>query len=95
MRFSHDGKRLALFGAGAVEIVDLGAGKFQQVVRAPGNYLGGDWSPDDRFLLTTWCEAGEYHSDTPTELVKLPAQGGLPTGTAVVGKDHRLLRAVA
>ncbi|MBI3279200.1 MAG: tetratricopeptide repeat protein [Acidobacteria bacterium] len=84
MRFSHDGKKLALFGGGAVDIVDLATGRFQEIVRAPGNYLGGDWSPDDRFLLTTWC-AGRYHSDMSTELVKLPVDGGPPSRTALDG----------
>jgi Tol biopolymer transport system component len=80
MRFSHDGRKLALFGAGRVAVVDVGTGKLQEVARTPGNYLGGDWSPDDRFLLTTWC-AGGYDSDLPTELVRLPMEGGSPVRT--------------
>lgn len=84
LRFSHDGKRLALFGEGAVEIVDVGAGRIQRIISSGGYYHGGDWSPDDRFLFMTWGKG-------PTTLVKLPVEGGTPVKTALPA-DYRGLR---
>jgi hypothetical protein len=78
MKLSHDGGQLAIFREGGVAIVDAGTGALREAIRARGHYLGGDWSPDDRFLITTWG----YH-DTPTELVKLPVEGGPPTKTVL------------
>jgi Tol biopolymer transport system component len=76
MRFSHDGRKLALFQEGGVDILELGAGEVRELIRTAGSYWGGDWSPDDRFLLTT-----VGYRDSPTELVKLSMDGGAPVKT--------------
>ncbi len=78
MRLSRNGGKLALLRQEGVDIVYIGTGPFREVIRARGHYLGGDRSPDDRFLFTTWG----YH-DRPTELLKIPVEGGSPTKTAL------------
>ena len=58
--------------------MDISTGAFREVIRERGCYVGGDWSPDDRFLFTTWG-----YPDSPTELVNLPVDGGSPTDSSL------------
>lgn len=82
MTFSPDGRQLAIFGDSGVHVVQMETGRFRELIRTPGTYLGGDWSPDGKFIFSTWVP-GSWNSGEPAELVRLPTSGGAPDRTAL------------
>lgn len=73
LRFSHDGKRLAVFGEGKVAVIDTGSGSEKTLISSPWSHSAGDWSPDDRYLYWTW---GTGVRDS--QFIRMPAEGGDP-----------------
>lgn len=73
IRVSPSGGQLALLGENRVVLVDLASGQSKAVVKRRGVFFGGDWSPDGRYLFTTFGEP-----DGVTELYRIPLDGGSP-----------------
>lgn len=72
-RLSPDGTQAALFSENRVKIVDLASGNNRILYQKTGNFFGGDWSPDGRYLYTTFGV-----SDRTTELIRIPLDGSQP-----------------
>jgi Tol biopolymer transport system component len=73
IRVSPDGGQLALAGENRVVLVDLATGRSRAIVERRGVFFGGDWSPDGRYLFTTFGEP-----DGVAELYRIPADGSSP-----------------
>jgi len=50
--------------------------------------MGGDWSPDGRYLFVTWNPGG-WSSNIPSELVEIPLEGE-PTETEDNGGSRNI-----
>jgi Tol biopolymer transport system component len=73
LRFSHDGKRVAVFGEGTVMVIDTVTGSGKTLISSPWHHYRGDWSPDDRYLYWPWGTGMRS-----SQLIRMPAEGGEP-----------------
>ncbi len=80
IRFSHDGKRLALRGSNYLGVFDLATGQLKDLYRGKGEtagaFSGSDWSADDRYLVT--LVRLDFAGRARSEIRSFPVDGGEP-----------------
>jgi hypothetical protein len=86
LRVSPDGRTLAMLGENRVVVVNLLTGESKTLLEKRGIFFGGDWSPDSRFLYTTFGA-----QEGPTEFHRIPMEGGEPL-TRKLPDSYRNLR---
>lgn len=86
VRFSRDGKVLALFGPSGVQIVNVASGEVRRLKVDLDRFESGDWSPDGRFVLAS-ARKGFF----ATRLVSIPVDGGASAVNELPG-NYRGLR---